>query len=277
MMQNSCFICPVCRTGLLKTEKTYVCEKGHSFDIAKKGYVNLLMSQKGTQHGDDKTMISARTDFLNRGFYNPLSEKICEFIDKHCKENPIILDAGCGECKYTSDILKSLEDSAKTPTVIGVDISKEALGFAKRRTNKLHLAVASCADIPVKEECADVLVNIFAPFMAEEFKRVIKPDGIIIRVYPLRKHLWELKELIYDKPYENPETDMEEAELSVISRHEVKYKMEFKTNEDIMSLFAMTPYFYRTSDEDRKKLATVDSLNCSAEFGIVIYKKQLTV
>ncbi len=270
-MEKSFFICPVCRTGLLKTEKTYICEKGHSFDIAKKGYVNLLMSQKGSQHGDDKTMISARADFLNRGFYNPLSEKICECIKAHCKDNPVILDAGCGECKYTADIFNSLED--KNPEVIGVDISKEALGFAKRRTDKLNLAVASCADIPVEDNSADVLVNIFAPFMPEEFKRVIKPDGIIIRVYPLKKHLWELKELIYDKPYENPETDMEEEGLRLSEIIEVKYKMEFKSNEDIMSLFKMTPYFYRTSDEDKKKLEEAETLTCRAEFGIVVYKK----
>ncbi|MBE6912159.1 MAG: methyltransferase domain-containing protein [Ruminococcaceae bacterium] len=270
-MEKSFFICPVCRTGLFKTEKTYICQNGHSFDIAKKGYVNLLMSQKGTQHGDDKTMIASRTDFLNRGFYNPLSEKICECINRHCKENTIILDAGCGECKYTADIFESLK--GKNPTVIGVDISKEALGFANRRTNKLNLAVASCADIPVEDGSADVLVNIFAPFMPEEFKRVIKRDGIIIRVYPLAKHLWELKELIYDVPYENPETDMEEEGLTLVEKLDVKYDMEFKTNEDIMSLFKMTPYFYRTSEEDKKKLEEVKSLTCRAEFGIAIYKK----
>lgn len=272
-MEKSCFICPVCRTGLFKTEKTYICKNGHSFDIAKKGYVNLLMSGNGGQHGDDKTMISARADFLNRGFYNPLSEKICECINRHYKENPVILDAGCGECKYTADIYESLKRKGKNATVIGVDISKEALGFAKRRTNKLNLAVASCADIPVEAESADVLVNIFAPFMPEEFKRVIKHDGIIVRVYPLAKHLWELKELIYEKPYENPETDMGEDGLILKEKIDVKYNMEFKTNEDIMSLFAMTPYFYRTREEDKKKLEAAESLTCRAEFGMAIYKK----
>ena len=272
-MEKSCFICPVCRTGLFKTEKTYICQNGHSFDIAKKGYVNLLMSGNGGQHGDDKTMFSARADFLNRGFYDKLSEEICKCVNEHCQGGGIVLDAGCGECKYNADIYESLEREDKKNTVIGVDISKEALGFAKRRTNKLNLAVASCADIPVEAESADVLVNIFAPFMPEEFKRVIKRDGMIIRVYPLAKHLWELKELIYDVPYENPETDMEEEGLTLVEKLDVKYDMEFKTNEDIMSLFKMTPYFYRTSEEDKKKLEEVKSLTCRAEFGIAIYKK----
>ena len=270
----SSFICPVCRTGLLKTEKTYVCENGHSFDIAKKGYVNLLMSQAGGQHGDDKTMIAARADFLNRGFYDILSRRICECVDKHCGHGARILDAGCGECKYTADIYEYLTREGKTAEVIGIDISKDALGYAKRRTNKLQLAVASTADMPVESKSVDAVVNIFAPFSAGEFSRVLRDDGIIIRVYPLARHLWELKELIYDVPYENPETDMEEQGLCVVERYEVKYKMDFETNEDIMSLFKMTPYFYRTGDEDKKKLERASNLTCRAEFGIVVYKKK---
>lgn len=270
----SCFICPVCRTGLLKTEKTYICENGHSFDIAKKGYVNLLMSQGGKQHGDDKTMISARADFLNRGFYDTLSEKICECVSEYTGNSARVLDAGCGECKYSADILEHLEREGKRADVIGIDISKEALAFAKRRTGGLNLAVASTADMPVENGTVDALVNIFAPFSAQEFSRVLKTDGVIIRAYPLARHLWELKELIYDVPYENPEPDMAEEGFTVVARHEVKYKMNFETNEDVISLFKMTPYFYRTGEEDKKKLEKADSLVCSAEFGVVIYKKK---
>lgn len=267
----------MCRAGLLKTEKTYLCENGHAFDIARKGYVNLLMSQTGGQHGDDRTMISARADFLNRGFYNVLSRKVCECVSEHTASGARVLDAGCGECKYTADIMEHLEREGKRADVIGIDISKEALGFAKRRTGGLHLAVASTADMPVESGMVDVLVNIFAPFSGAEFARVLKDNGVIIRVYPLARHLWELKELIYDVPYENPETDMEEDGFELCVQHEVKYKMNFTTNEEVQSLFKMTPYFYRTGEEDKKKLENVKSLTCSAEFGIVIYKKQLTV
>lgn len=239
--------------------------------------MNLLMSQTGGQHGDDRTMISARADFLNRGFYNVLSRKVCECVSEHTASGARVLDAGCGECKYTADIMEHLEREGKRADVIGIDISKEALGFAKRRTGGLHLAVASTADMPVESGMVDVLVNIFAPFSGAEFARVLKDNGVIIRVYPLARHLWELKELIYDVPYENPETDMEEDGFELCVQHEVKYKMNFTTNEEVQSLFKMTPYFYRTGEEDKKKLENVKSLTCSAEFGIVIYKKQLTV
>ncbi|MBQ8003988.1 MAG: methyltransferase domain-containing protein [Oscillospiraceae bacterium] len=272
-MEKSCFICPVCRVPLFKNEKTYTCENGHSFDIAKKGYVNLLMSQKGGQHGDDKTMIAARADFLNRGFYDELSEKICACVHEHTAKGARVIDAGCGECKYTADVFNFLDREGKGAEVIGIDISKEALAFAKRRTGKLHLAVASTADMPVESGSVDAIINVFAPFSAHEFLRVLKDDGVTIRVFPLAKHLWELKALVYDNPYENPEEDMEEDGLKIIGRHRVCYTMDLSTNDDITSLFKMTPYFYRTGERDMEKLRSAERLACRAEFGIAVYRK----
>ena len=270
----SCFICPVCRSGLSKNEKTYTCDNGHSFDIAKSGYVNLLMlSGKGKQHGDDREMIRARSDFLNRGFYDKLSLEICKCAGRHCDENVFVIDAGCGECKYTADVCDYLEMLGKQCTVSGIDISKDALSAAKQRSKKLHLAVASSSAMPVGDAVSDILINIFSPFCGEEFRRVLKSGGVVIRAYPLARHLWELKELIYDTPYENPEPDMTEQGFEIIERISVKYKMELSSNSDVKSLFKMTPYYYRTGEDDKAKLEKTKSLICSAEFGIVVYKK----
>lgn len=271
----SCFICPVCRGKLNKNEKMYACENGHTFDISRHGYVNLLMaSGKGKVHGDDKVMLRARADFLNRGFYDVLSREVSESAVSHCKNGGRIVDAGCGEGKYTADIKALSEKEEKDIEVVGIDISKDALSLAARRDKDISFAVASTASMPLEAESADVIVSIFAPFFAEEFSRVLKKDGIIIRVFPLEKHLWELKGLLYDNPYENPIADMAEEGLLKVEERGVSYNMEFKSNGDIESLFAMTPYFYRTGDEDKKKLSGVTRLSCRAEFGIVVYKKK---
>lgn len=264
------FICPVCGEELLKKDNVCVCENRHSFDIARSGYVNLLMSsQRAKQHGDDKAMISARADFLNRGFYDPLSEKICGILKEYCGKSARVLDAGCGECKYTADIYDALGCD-----VIGIDISKRALSAAHRRARPLHLAVASTAEMPIASGSIDAVVNVFAPFAGAEFSRVLKKDGIVVRVYPLARHLWELKTLVYEKAYENPVCDMNEPALELYETHEVCFKMKLESNEDIKSLFAMTPYYYRTASRDMAKLESVDFLVCSAEFGIAVYKKK---
>lgn len=271
-MEKSCFICPVCGAELWRDTKAYRCESGHCFDIAKKGYVNLLMSQSSSQHGDSKEMIASRAEFLNRGFYDKLSAEICDCVIKYSPQETRVLDAGCGECKYTFDVLKSLSEAGRCPEVIGIDISKEALAFSRRRGSGLSLAVASTAELPVASGSVDVLINIFAPFSPGEFSRVIKNNGVIIRAYPLARHLWELKELIYDKPYENPALAPEKG-LILCEERKLKYKFELESAKEIFSLFEMTPYFHRTSAHDKEKLSKYNHLSCSAEFGIAIYKK----
>lgn len=271
----SLLVCPVCGKELEKNDKVYKCENSHSFDIAKKGYVNLLMSSsKGKIHGDDKAMISARAAFLNRGFYDELSSCIAELCEKHCESASVVLDAGCGEGKYTSDIAEKLIACGKGEcSVLGVDISKDAVNLAAGRDKRCTFAVASAASLPVSDKSADVLVSIFAPFFADEFSRVLRDDGIIIRAFPLPRHLWELKELVYDTPYENPDADMEEKGFVISKRREVCFNMKL-SGEDMKNLFVMTPYFYRTSEKDLEKLSGTDELYCRAEFGIVVYTKE---
>ena len=74
------FVCPVCRQPLVKKENTLRCGSGHSFDMARQGYVNLLMSGKSSKkrHGDDKAMVQARTDFLQGGWYAPLRDAVVQ-------------------------------------------------------------------------------------------------------------------------------------------------------------------------------------------------------
>lgn len=268
------FICPVCKAALCRSENTYACPNRHSFDIAKQRYVNLLMSSaKGKTHGDDKAMIRAREDFLSRGFYDTLSREVSTLAYLNCQYGGVVIDAGCGEGKYICDVLSYFEERGKAAEIIGIDISKDALKSAARRTKNIAFAVASVSDMPIAERSADVIINIFAPFEAREFSRVLKENGTVIRVYPLEKHLWELKSLIYETPYENPFMEMEEDGFEIAEKTALKYKMELAC-EDAKSLFAMTPYFYRTGEEDKEKLDRIEKLVCTAEFGIVVYKKK---
>ena len=119
-------ICPICKNELSLKEKSYLCPKGHCFDIAKSGYVNLLPpSPGGKRHGDDKLMVKARSRFLDKGFYDPLSQEISKIINELVPDDAHIVDAGCGEGKYTADVLNFLESKGKTAHILGIDISKE--------------------------------------------------------------------------------------------------------------------------------------------------------
>lgn len=264
--------CPVCKSYLRREVKRYCCRAGHSFDIAKQGYVNLLQSQRSSSrtHGDDKDMVIARKAFLEKGYYAPLRAAIVDAVYFYTPQNaPVIVDAGCGEGWYTEGV------AAKRPgaCVVGLDISKDALKWAAKRKGLSHLAVASCFEMPLPSESADIVLNIFSPLAAEEYARVLKKGGHLVRVVPDLYHLWELKEAVYDTPKPNRPEPEDLPELDLAERKTIHYEMTLSAQEDIRTLFQMTPYYYRTAPKDRAKLQNLDTLTTRAEFTLLIYKK----
>lgn len=268
------FTCPVCGEILKRDDRTLKCSNNHSYDISKSGYVNLLMSQKTKNHGDDKLMVRARRDFLNEGFYEPLREglkKAC--LDFSC-DHPVILDAGCGECYYTSGIFEHLKNNGKSPEVFAIDVSKNALECAKNREKEIKRAVASIFNMPVCDNFCDILLNIFAPFCKEEFERVLKKGGIFIQVIPLENHLFSLKKAVYDAPYRNTVEDFQIEGFDLLRTDKISGSIFLSSSQTIKNLFMMTPYYYKTSEKDFNKLDSVSSLNVETEFGILIYRKK---
>lgn len=265
--------CPVCAGTLERRAGSCVCPKGHSFDIAKSGYVNLLLNSSQGHHGDDKLMVRARRDFLDKGYYDRFISAVAQAAEEFAPEDACILDAGCGEGIYSLAVLHALQSAGKRGELLGIDISKTAIQYAARCSPDFTLCVASCSRLPLAEEEADVLLNIFSPFVAGEFARVLKRGGVLLRAYPLREHLWELKELIYDVPRENPPTPLEAEGFSLIETREVRDFIHLPCSEDILALFRMTPYYYKTGARDQEKAARADTLDVSLAFGLAVYRK----
>ena len=113
-------MCPLCGKRLLADENTLKCIQGHSYDIARQGYVNLLPG-KGAFYPLE--LFRNRRFIFDRGFYAPLLERMEELILKHVKsDKPFLLDAGCGEGYYAGNLLKD-QESVK----VAFDISREAV------------------------------------------------------------------------------------------------------------------------------------------------------
>lgn len=267
------FTCPVCKKRFTQKDRSLVCESGHCFDLSKKGYVNLLRPAKSgsVRHGDDKLMVAARTAFLGAGFYDTLRDAVTAAVSAHAKESAIILDAGCGEGFYTSHIREALAD--QNASVYGIDVSRDAIHAASVRDKALRLAVASIFDLPVENESIDVMVNLFAPYDAAEFSRVLKSGGILLRVFPRERHLWELKEAVYDVPYENEIDTLVLDGFDLLEKREITFPLALGKQEYIDTLFKMTPYYYKTSREGQARLRALDSLQTHAEFLLAVYQK----
>ncbi|MGI5976300.1 MAG: putative RNA methyltransferase [Candidatus Limivicinus sp.] len=268
-------ICPVCGGELIEEERRWYCPSGHSFDRAASGYVNLLISrQNGGQHGDDKGMVRARRDFLDKGYYAPLREAICrQLLNCVRGKTADILDSGCGECYYTAALEKALEKAGIDSSIVGVDISKDALKMGDKRGKNLKLAVASAYRLPIADESCDMVLNVFAPFAGEEYLRVLKKGGTLLHVCPGELHLWELKKAVYENPYKNDALPPEQPGLEPVSRKELSYRISVDSNADIKALFHMTPYAHKTSPEDIARLEKIDSLELTVEFVLRRFRK----
>lgn len=268
-------ICPVCGKKLDLSENTYKCASGHCFDKAKSGYVNLLLSKHmgRTVHGDNKLMVKARRDFLDKGYYTHLCDELCDAV-KHYFKGKILLDAGCGEGYYTGAIYEKLNKSDIAVKMYGIDISKIAVEMASKRYKNITYAAASVFHIPVDVKCCDMLVTLFAPYCGEEFLRVLKPDGVMIMAIPSTDHLWELKETIYDIPYKNEVKPYELEGFELLEKRRITDSITLETKDDILSLFTMTPYYYRTASHQKKRLEELDELTTKIDFELLIYSKK---
>ncbi|SEK81318.1 23S rRNA (guanine745-N1)-methyltransferase [Ruminococcus sp. YRD2003] len=272
----SVLICPVCGEMLENTGKSYICPKRHSFDIARSGYVNLLLSKHTGKavHGDNKLMVQARRVFLNKGYYAPLCEAVCEETLKYAKNSSAVLDAGCGEGFYTSNIRASFDRSDIAVKMYGIDISKVAVEYAAKRDKSVRFAAASVFHLPVASGSCDMLVTMFAPYCGEEYSRVLKKSGVMIMAIPAENHLWELKKAIYETPYRNEVKPYELEGFEHISARRVSFTMELRDSSDIRSLFSMTPYYYKTGRTEQERLEALAELTTQADFEVLTYRKK---
>ena len=268
------FICPICKSKLNIDGKSYCCENNHSFDIAKQGYVNLLPVNKkhSDNPGDSKEMVLSRRAFLESGFYDCFTDKLCEIINSlfNDKEKIKIADCGCGEGYYDG----KLEDLNCDFDLYGFDISKEAVRFASGKYKKYHFAVGSCFNMPLEDGSFDLALNIFAPMVESEMARILKTDGYMIYAVPGKSHLMGLKKLLYENTYENEEKHTEYDGFEFVNRISVKKEITVD-GEAGVNLFRMTPYYFKTELGAEEKIQKNNGFTTEIHFDFLIYKKRL--
>ena len=267
------FVCPKCNGQLNITPTSASCALGHSYDKSKKGYFNLLLSRGGGVHGDNKMMVDARRDFLGKGFYSPLAERVSELILENAPRLATVLDVGCGEGYYTDYFDRALASRDGESKVFGFDISKDAVARALKRNPRMNISVAGAYDMPVQDLSTDVAVNLFAPLATSEIHRALKPDGYFIMAIPGVEHLFGLKELLYESPYKNKVDEPTIDGFELISASPVSYKLTLESRDDIVNLFRMTPYAYRTPPDACRRIEELSKLETSVDFITFVYKK----
>jgi 23S rRNA (guanine745-N1)-methyltransferase len=184
-------LCPVrdCHLPLGREERRVVCPRGHSFDIARSGYINLLQPQdrRSKQPGDTGAALQGRRRLHDRGVTGPLQDGIAEMIA--ASPDDIVLDAGCGDGFYLGTLARPKGFDAH-----GVDISVAAIDAAARRYPEGQWIVAN-ADrfVPYADRSFSMVLSITARMNASEFRRVLRDDGRLLVALPSAEDLIELR------------------------------------------------------------------------------------
>ena len=231
------------------------CGNGHTFDIAREGYVNLLPARGKTSRapGDSRSMVAARARFHAHGHYSHLAAHLADLIEEAApsstSDKRLALDIGCGDGYMTRAI------AAQMPT-LGLDISKQAIRHAARQrphsppplpppAPSCIYVVASSFAIPVADDTAALTFAVMAPFDAAELLRVMEPGGTLVRVSAGPRHLLEAKSWIYDEVREHRRAPMQldGFQLAATELIERTIDVDQAIRRD---LIAMTPMFFRS-------------------------------
>lgn len=289
--------CPVCGGILHRENRSVGCEAGHTFDIAKSGYVNMLPpgKEKNARTGDEKDMVRARVEFLGKGYYANISSAVADVISENVTgtDDLVLCDMGCGEGYHTCRFAGEIHDkTGRGVLALGFDASKYAAECASKLAKSKGwlsrdgiggdcVSPVQCAfmpgnifHLPVREHAVTCAVSMFAPVAGDEAQRILTDDGLLIVVSSGRDHLLEMRQLIYDDVHLSDSLPETPDGFELVTRRNLNYRTTIENKTDIASLFVMTPFYYKTTEAGRARLAEQDTLDVTVDVNITIFRRK---
>jgi 23S rRNA (guanine745-N1)-methyltransferase len=305
-------VCPICEKDLAASEGRVRCANGHSFDVARQGYINLLPGGALAGTADTAAMVQARADFLAEGHFASLAELLADRVAAAIRPTAgtptagtptagtptagtptagtptagtptagtptagagCVLDAGAGTGYYLAAALE------RSTTAVGLacDISKFAARKAARAHPRLGAVVCDVwRTLPVRSGIADAVLNVFAPRNAAEFRRVLRPDGVLLLITPTARHLEELVRPLRLLSVDDEKTQRIDSAvgdhftLAAREDHEIRLRLDHRAAE---TLALMGPSaWHLTAAKVREGLADVaDPVSVRASFTLSVYR-----
>ncbi|MFD0260807.1 putative RNA methyltransferase [Kitasatospora indigofera] len=265
--------CPHCGQGLALGGRTLRCPAGHSFDLAKQGYVSLLAGDAHTGTGDTADMVSARTGFLAAGHYRPIAEALTDAAVAASPEG-LVADLGAGTGYYLSHVLDALPANPGA----ALDISKFALRRAARAHPRIGAVVCDAwRPLPLRDASAGLVLNVFAPRNGPEIRRALRPGGTLLLVSPTSRHLRELVGalglLSVDEDKQRRIEEKLGPYLAPAGRVEVEFPMRLSA-ADVRTVVAMGPSAWHTDPAqlEARLAALPDPVEVTASVTVAAYR-----
>ena len=243
--------CPLCKSSMKVADSgQIVCEASHSYDIAKQGYVYLLT--KPMQSMYSKELFEARHDVIASGLYDEVQRAVAKYL-----KPGRVLDTGCGEGSHLVRILGNRPECVG----IGIDIAKEAIVAAAKFATGPIWCVGDLANSPYGEESFSSILNFLSPANYEEFKRLLQPGGVVVKVVPEEGYLQELRMQAFanseKETYSNEQTVARfEENFDDITKERVTYTMPLE-EELAQKLMLMTPMGWHIENRSAVELPSI--------------------
>lgn len=268
--QIELFRCPICSLPVdLMDAARIVCEENHSFDLSKQGYVNLAPQAHATKY--DRALFEARKIIMTSGFFQPVLERLVELVDTYTNgiQLPRMLDAGSGEGSHLAYLVSNFEQEIAG---IGIDLAKEGVLAAAKDYPGHSWVVADLANCPFQDAVFDVVLNILSPANYKEFKRILKEDGLLIKLIPENDYLKQLRTIFYedaDKEKEGNPVESVAAHFKNVKTERVTY--DFPLDASLLeSLIRMTPLTWGASEDKIERALTSGMSFVTIDFTIII-------
>ena len=258
--------CPTCGAALTSAAGAVRCAQGHSFDVARQGYLSLVAGGRAAPAGDTAEMVAARESFLEAGHFQPLATKLADLLEHAFDGAGVVVDLGAGTGWYLARVLDRFPEAAG----LALDVSKPAL----RRAARAHprAAAVGCdawGPLPLRDDAAAAVLNVFAPRNAAEIARVLRPEGAALIVTPGDRHL---EELVAPLGLVRVDPDKDErlarqlaARLEPVEREELRWRIRLD-RDDARAAAAMGPsaFHVQPDDLDRRVAALPDQVDVTA-------------
>jgi 23S rRNA (guanine745-N1)-methyltransferase len=270
--------CPHCRGALSRSRGSLACASGHSFDVAREGYVSLLPGDARLGSADTAEMVAAREAFLDAGHFAPLAEALARAAEPVVRAEgapggdapACIVDLGAGPGWYLARLLDRFPHSVG----LALDLSKHAL----RRAARVHPNIGAVAcdtwrGLPVRDGVASLVLCVFAPRNGSEIARVLRPDGALVLVTPTERHLAELVSAHSLLSVDERKEERLAAELGGHFELEQRHDCEWfraLTPTDVANAVAMGPSSRHISVEER----SADPMRATASVTIAVYRRR---
>ncbi|MBL1076124.1 methyltransferase domain-containing protein [Nocardia sp. 2] len=272
--------CPECGQDLTARDRSLRCARGHSFDIARQGYVSLLTGAATKMTGDTPEMLDARAAFQGVGHFAPIAGALARTMASVPVRTPdsapaaAVLEIGAGTGYYLAAIL----DARPEARGLALDVSKAAARRAARAHPRAGSVLADAwRGLPVRDGVMDAVVAVFAPRNAAEIARVLTPEGRFVVVTPTSRHLAELIAPLgmvsVDAAKEDRLAESLGERFELLDRNRVEYSMNL-THTDIANVAGMGPSAHHAAAERAERITALPEVSAvTASVTVSVYRR----